>query len=321
MDKLKQKYSDRLISSINKQSSGVPLVSVLIPTHNRKDMIERLIKNVQNSTYPNIEITVIDDKSEDGTVASLQQTFGIQIKIIQNSVNSGVACSRNMGIAQARGEYIFLVDDDNVVDEHCIARLVDFLEKEKDILMAGPVMMFLKEPTRVWWAGTERNMTTSRTHFLFTKGLPEYENWSTADFPNAWMYRASLREYTSFDESLYMHYEESDFAYRLHKRVQGRYAVLKSAVVYHDIGDNVEDVRRRWSDEKRVFYTARNRVIFHKRYSTPYELLQFLVLWNWAFTAYYLYFISGLDLGAKRNNISMAKAYLKGVVIGLTTKS
>ena len=91
-----------------------PLVSVIIPTKNRADLLKRAIDSVLEQTWQNYEIVVVDDASDDDTpnlLAELSKDH--PIKVITNEVSNGAAACRNIAINQAEGEYIAGLDDDD----------------------------------------------------------------------------------------------------------------------------------------------------------------------------------------------------------------
>jgi GT2 family glycosyltransferase len=219
----------------------------------------------------------------------------------------------------ATGKYIFLIDDDNVLDEHCVSNLVHVLEKDSSVGMVGPVNYALKTPERVTYAGTKRNMFTSLSKFPGTKApLPDLETWETDDFPNAWMLRREIVDKNiMFDEAFKMHYEESDFAYRVRRRLGYRFLIVKKARIYHDVdGNSAEFAQRRWLDRTRVRNTGKNRVLFHRRHSTRIQYIIFLLIWCLPVTVYYLYSIWRMDLGSNRNRIRSMIDYAKGTIAG-----
>lgn len=87
-----------------------PLVSVIIPTYNRAHTLGRALQSVLNQTYNNYEIIVIDDGSTDDTLLTLTDFPSVQY-IKQD--NRGVSAARNVGIEQANGEWIALLDSDD----------------------------------------------------------------------------------------------------------------------------------------------------------------------------------------------------------------
>lgn len=93
-----------------------PLVSVVLPTHNRAEFIGCAIKSVLCQTEKNIELIVVDDASTDETPAVLNQFSRIdsRIKILRNSKPLGGGGARNVGIAASTGTWVAFLDDDDV---------------------------------------------------------------------------------------------------------------------------------------------------------------------------------------------------------------
>lgn len=88
-----------------------PLVSIIIPTYNRPDLLRRAIKSALDQTYPNIEVIVVDDHS-DNDLEQLRKEFPT-VSFFRNSENRGGCFSRNRGIEESAGEYINFLDDDD----------------------------------------------------------------------------------------------------------------------------------------------------------------------------------------------------------------
>lgn len=90
------------------------LISVVIPTYNRAYVLEKAIASVQNQTYKELEILVIDDGSTDNTKELFEGISDNRIRYIRNPKNCGVSHTRNLGIAAAKGAYIAFQDSDDV---------------------------------------------------------------------------------------------------------------------------------------------------------------------------------------------------------------
>ena len=83
-------------------------ITVIIPMHNSSKHIKECIENVANQTYKNVEIIIIDDKSEDNSVEVVKTIEDERIKIIELEQNLGAAGARNRGIDEAtRRLYLF----------------------------------------------------------------------------------------------------------------------------------------------------------------------------------------------------------------------
>jgi glycosyltransferase involved in cell wall biosynthesis len=113
------------------------LVSVVITLFNYDKYIIESLQSVFDQTYNPIEIIVVDDKSTDCSVATatewMKQNFGRfqGCKLILHPHNRGLSLARNSGIARARGEYVFVLDADNMIYPRAIERL------RKSVIIAG----------------------------------------------------------------------------------------------------------------------------------------------------------------------------------------
>src|SRR5699024_5107211 len=91
-----------------------PLVSVIVPTKDRADMLGATLNSGQEQTCPTWRLMVVDDGSRDATPALLERYADDErIEVIRHDEPRGVAAARNAGLAQARGTYIAYLDSDN----------------------------------------------------------------------------------------------------------------------------------------------------------------------------------------------------------------
>lgn len=122
---------------IMKNSS--PLVSVILPTFNRSEYIEKAIKSVLTQTYKNIELIIVNDGSDDATsVVVSRYKEDARIKELLHKRNLGLARSLNGGIWVAGGKYIARIDDDDFWhDLEKLEKQVLFLEENRDYIIAG----------------------------------------------------------------------------------------------------------------------------------------------------------------------------------------
>lgn len=106
----------------NDSITNGPLVSIIVPTWNTSQYVEKCIKSLTLQNYKNLEIIVVDDMSNDGTyekVLSLSKT-DVRIKVTRTSERSGTYIARNIGIKCASGFYCTFLDSDDVA---CIERI------------------------------------------------------------------------------------------------------------------------------------------------------------------------------------------------------
>lgn len=93
-----------------------PLVSVIIPTHNRAELVSKAVESALGQTYKNIEIIVVSDGSTDNTDDVLEEITkkNENVKYISYHPNKGGNVARNTGIKNAMGKYVAFLDDDDV---------------------------------------------------------------------------------------------------------------------------------------------------------------------------------------------------------------
>lgn len=106
--------------------TDAPLVSVVIPTRNRRRELERCLNTLADQTYPNYEVIVVDDCSSDDTPDFIRdyasRRHGLRLRCLENETHLGANASRNRGIRAGEGVFVAFVDSD------CRAEC-DWLEK------------------------------------------------------------------------------------------------------------------------------------------------------------------------------------------------
>lgn len=91
-----------------------PLVSVVIPTYNRRDLVLQAIQSVTGQSYRPIEVIVVDDGSTDETVECLRtRDFSVDVEVLALPTNRGPSAARNAGLEIARGKYVAFLDSDD----------------------------------------------------------------------------------------------------------------------------------------------------------------------------------------------------------------
>lgn len=111
----------------------LPLVSVAIPVYNGQDTVAQTLRSVLAQTHHKLEIIVVDDGSTDGTWQILQ-SFGDAIRAIRQP-NGGLAAARNSGVHAATGEFVALLDADDLCEPERIACQVQFLTQHADVVL------------------------------------------------------------------------------------------------------------------------------------------------------------------------------------------
>jgi peptidoglycan-N-acetylglucosamine deacetylase len=113
-------------------------VSVLVPAYNEAKVIDKTIRSLLNSTYPNLEIVVIDDGSTDDTYACVVSEFSGEPRLrVFRKENGGKAQALNYGIQKAAGEIIIALDADTVIMPQAVALMVRHMNDPRVCAVAG----------------------------------------------------------------------------------------------------------------------------------------------------------------------------------------
>jgi GT2 family glycosyltransferase/Tfp pilus assembly protein PilF len=113
-----------------------PRVSVIIVTYNSATTLRACLDSVLASTYPDLEVIVVDNASQDATLALLD-AYADRVRVVRNDANRGFARACNQGIALASGDYYVLLNPDTAVPRRWLERLLAHVAD--DVGVVGPV--------------------------------------------------------------------------------------------------------------------------------------------------------------------------------------
>jgi glycosyltransferase involved in cell wall biosynthesis len=209
--------------------SSPPRFSIVIPTHNRADLVVQAVRSVLDQTVTDFELIVVDDGSTDDTSRSLEPYR--ERLILVRQAQSGPAAARNTGVRQAQGQVVGFLDSDDLWEPETLAEVAAELERRPE---AGLVAIQAREID----AGG------NKTGRILGKATPgdDYSTrsilWGDAG-RCSWffVYRSLLNEIGGFDETL-RSAEECDLCLRLSRRTL-LVALRRSLVLRRTHGDNL----------------------------------------------------------------------------------
>lgn len=139
------------------------MISIIIPIYNNLFFTQLIIGLIQQTTNIEHEIIIIDNCStEDG----MQEYFDRlkNIKIIRNKKNLGVAKAWNIGIKEARGEYIAVINNDIVIGNNCFERMKEVMDAHPDIWCLSPAFTRFEMPDN--WHELESDQRNSKEQII-----------------------------------------------------------------------------------------------------------------------------------------------------------
>ncbi len=114
-----------------------PKVSVVIPSFNRWPLVAETVENMLGQSLAPHEVIVVDDGSSDGSAGLLRERFGGRIRVIEQA-NQGPGAARNAGLKVATGEFIHLMDSDDLVSRNKLETQTDALIRSGGDIVYGP---------------------------------------------------------------------------------------------------------------------------------------------------------------------------------------
>ncbi len=210
-----------------------PLISVIILNWNGKKYLKDCFSSLQNQTYPNLEIILVDNGSFDGSVDFVNKLFP-KVKTIKNEKNLGFAQGNNIGIKACKGEYVFILNNDTKVNRVCLEKMIEAAVKNPKIGMLAPKIVSFENPQLIDSLGLN----------IYFDGLARGRHRGKLDnnqygkdilMPSAaaaLYQKGMLNEIGLFDESFFAYCEDTDLGLRA--RLAGFSSVLvPEAVVWH----------------------------------------------------------------------------------------
>lgn len=250
------------------------LASVIVVNYNGAGLLKECLDSLLGQTYKDIEIIVVDNGSCDGSCGLIEKSYSAQVKLIKSPVNTGFDGGNNLGIRQAAGEYIVLVNNDTKSDKDFVRELVNAAKTDDLVGMCAAKILTYGNPGIIEAAGHliyKDGLNQTRGRFEVDRG--QYETAEEIIYPSgcAALYkRKALDEAGLFDEDFFAYGDDTDIGLRA--RLMGWKALYAPrAVVYHKISQT----GGQYSAFK-LFFTERNRMyVVFKCYPLPLLLASF----------------------------------------------
>ena len=197
-------------------------VSILIPTHNRKELLKNAVNSAIMQTYPSIEIIVIDDKSDYDVKIFLKEYLD-KIKVIKNSENLGSAETCNVGIKKAKGDFITILNDDDIFHPKKVEKQIKIMENNPEIGLVYCPIGYKYDKLIYYQPIKNKKDYWKRLTYSNTIGITPL------------LRKECIKECGEYDTSLEYH-EDRELWYRIGKKYKFGYVNEPLYIVYnHDI--------------------------------------------------------------------------------------
>jgi GT2 family glycosyltransferase len=248
-------------------------LSVIILNYNVRYFLEQCVASVQEAlTNIDSEIIVVDNHSSDDSCEMIQSRFP-NVKLIKNNSNLGFPKGNNIGVAQAKGDYICILNPDTVVAEDTFEKMLAFAEKQENLGIVGCKLIdgsgnFLPESKR----GIPTPFVALTKIFSLYKLFPSWELFNryyaqhlsenktgkVAILVGAFMIlkRDLYNEIGGFDENCFMYSDDIDLSYMALKMGKSNYYFHETSVIHYKGESTVKDglYMKRFREAMQFFY-------------------------------------------------------------------
>lgn len=254
------------------------LVSIITINYNQKKVTEELIESISaKNTYKNIEIIVIDNDSKDNPVPQWRIKYPY-ITFVYSKVNLGFAGGNNLGIKEAKGDYLFFLNNDTEITENLIDVLADTLNQHPEVGVVSPKIKYFSQPDILQYVGyTELNYFNGRNKCIgqFEKDEGQYDNLvgKTGYAHGAAMMikRSAIEKAGLMAENFFLYYEELDWCERIKKKGFEIWVNAK-ACVFHK-----ESISVGKQSALKEYYMNRNRILLVRKHAGLTKLSIFVL--------------------------------------------
>lgn len=245
-------------------------LSVIILNYNVRHFLEQCVLSVQ-AAIENIdgEIIVVDNHSSDDSCEMMKQRFP-HIKLIENQTNAGFPKGNNLGVAQAKGEYLCILNPDTVVAEDTFTKILAFAQSKPNLGIVGCKLIdgtghFLPESKRgipTPWVAFTKVMGLYKLSDAFGKyyasHLDQNQTGKVEILVGAFMLMKTqtYREVGGFDEDCFMYSDDIDLSYMVLKTGKTNYYFHEASVIHYKGESTVRDglYMKRFREAMDFFY-------------------------------------------------------------------
>ncbi|MDT0557039.1 glycosyltransferase family 2 protein [Ichthyenterobacterium sp. W332] len=239
-------------------------LSIVILNYNVEHFLELCLSSVlKATTLISSEVIVVDNNSSDGSCAMVKQKFP-QVKLIENKENSGFSKGNNIGVNNAKGEFVCILNPDTVVTEDTFTKLIDHAESLPDLGIIGCKLIdgkgqFLPESKRnipVVKVALQKMLGNSKHYYA--NHLKPTETGEVDILVGAFMFLKTevYKAVGGFDEDYFMYGEDIDLSYKILKAGYKNYYFSDCTIIHFKGESTLKDksYAKRFFGAMQLFY-------------------------------------------------------------------
>jgi len=233
-------------------------IGLVTITYNSADVLQPFLDCIWRQTHDNLIVYVIDNASQDATLSILETENDSRLKIINNSVNFGVAKANNQGIESAISDgcdQILILNNDVEFETTLIEKLLQ-IQAEKSCSLVAPKMMYFDNPNHIWYAGSW--FIKKKGYLPLHRGMKEldegqYDEIVEVEYaPTCCLLvkKKVFQDIGLMDEKYFVYFDDADFSYRVWEDRRHKIFFCPDVKFYHKVGSLTKSFNK---EEKKIF--------------------------------------------------------------------
>jgi GT2 family glycosyltransferase len=289
-----------------------PLVSIITLNWNQTPVTCAFLESTRNFNYKNYEILVCDMGSDVDPTEQINQAEYPNTKVLRSPVNLGFTGGNNWGMRQAKGDFVFIVNNDTEVTPNLLDVLLEPFYTDSSIGVTCPKIRFYHNPNIIQYAGFNpidpfTGRTTAVGSLEEDKGQHDVSGYTSGAHGCAMMVKKEVIEKVGmFPEKFFIYYEEWDWSSRI---LNAGYTIFYQAkgLIYHK-----ESITMGKQSAIKVYYHTRNRILYMRRNTGTGKFVVFSLFFLFVSTP------KAIVKYTVTKQFKHLRSYIKGVTWNLT---
>ena len=269
------------MADLSSDQNNQPIVSIIIPHFNGEMIIRNCLESLQNISYENIEVILVDNGSTDNSITIIQKDFPT-VKIIKSPINRGYAGGCNLGAENTKGKYLVFLNNDTIQEPNWIGPLVNKMESNPNISSVQPKILNAIHKDQFDYAGGSGGFL-DKFGFPFARGRifdtiekdnGQYDNSCEIFWASGTAFitlKSIFQSMGGFDETLFAHFEEIDYHWKC-KLAEYSIWVQPESVIYHIGGATLS-----YQSPKKTYLNHRNSFVLMLTNTSKGELIKYII--------------------------------------------
>jgi glycosyltransferase involved in cell wall biosynthesis/GT2 family glycosyltransferase len=260
------------------------MISVILSTHNDENTISDAINSILNQSYTDLELIIINDCSTDKTKEVIKSFDDRRLIYLENKTNIGRSRSRNKAIKMAKGDFIAIMDGDDISAPNRLDVQFKYLIKNPDVDLVACNVIYFYEDTVLGSSLLKQHKSNIFNFYLRASEMPH----------PTWMVRANFYKKFKYNPEMDKS-EDSDLIFRA--RLYSKYSLLKDCLVFYRIPTNINISYK--LKQVYLLFLSRIKQIYNQKSLYYFPIILFGLLVS---TTFYIFGLKNIKMKTSSNS-------------------